>query len=288
MSEKNSGENPELRKPDWLKIKLPSVEAYSKIKRSLSKGRLHTICESGNCPNQGECWAAGTATFMILGENCTRNCRFCAVSHVKPLPPDPEEPLKLAESVRDFNLKHVVVTSVTRDDLPDEGAAHWAACVNKVREINPSSTIEILVPDFHAREDLIQIVLDSSPEIFSHNIETVESLTPKIRSGAQYRRSLEVLKIACEKGAKTKSGFMVGLGEQKHEIEALLKDIYTTGTRIINIGQYLQPSRKHHAVMKYYSPDEFAEMKEMAISIGFKHVESGPLVRSSYHAQNHL
>lgn len=288
MSEKKSGNQPELRKPDWLKIKLPSVEAYSKIKKALSKGSLHTICESGNCPNQGECWAAGTATFMILGDNCTRNCRFCAVGHEKPLPPDEHEPLKLAESVQDFKLKHVVITSVTRDDLLDEGAAHWTACVRKVREVNPESTIEILVPDFHAREDIIQIVLDSSPEIFSHNLETVEQLTPNIRSGAQYRRSLEVLRIASSKGAKTKSGFMVGLGEDEQEIKSLIKDIFATGTRIINIGQYLQPSRKHHPVMKYYSPKEFNEMKEWALNIGFKHVESGPLVRSSYHAQNHL
>jgi len=288
MREKNSGSDPELRKPDWLKIKLPSVEAYSKIKKSLSKGHLHTICESGNCPNQGECWAAGTATFMILGENCTRNCRFCAVSHVKPLPPDAEEPLKLAESVKEFNLKHVVITSVTRDDLIDEGASHWAACVQKVREINPASTIEILVPDFHAKEDLIQIVLNSKPEIFSHNLETVERLTSLIRSGAQYSRSLEVLRIAYEKGAKTKSGFMVGLGESNEEIRQLLEDIYSTGVRIVNIGQYLQPSRKHHPVLKYYTPEEFGLFKKWALSIGFKHVESGPLVRSSYHAQNHL
>jgi lipoic acid synthetase len=288
MSEKKSGSGPELRKPDWLKIKLPSVEAYSKIKATLSKGRLHTICESGNCPNQGECWAAGTATFMILGENCTRNCRFCAVAHQKPLPVDPQEALKLAESVRDLNLSHVVITSVTRDDLPDEGAGHWANCVRKVREINPESTIEILVPDFHAREDCIDTVLDSKPEIFSHNVETVERITSEIRSGANYRRSLEVLRMASSKGAKTKSGFMLGLGEREDEIEVLLQDIYATGTEIVNLGQYLQPSRRHHSVMKYYTPDEFVKFRELALSIGFKHVESGPLVRSSYHAKNHL
>lgn len=288
MREKNSGNGPEMRKPDWLKIKLPSVEAYSKIKKSLSKGRLHTICESGNCPNQGECWAAGTATFMILGEYCTRNCKFCAVSHAKPMSPDADEPLKLAETVKDLGLKHVVITSVTRDDLADEGANHWALCVNAVRELNPDSTIEILVPDFHAKEDLIQIVLDSKPEIFSHNLETVERLTPMVRSGANYKRSLDVLRIAYTKGAKTKSGFMVGLGESMDEIRHLLQDIYNTGVRIVTIGQYLQPSRKHYPVMKYYSPDEFRIFKNWALDIGFKHVESGPLVRSSYHAQNHL
>lgn len=288
MNENKSDSNKNLKKPEWLKIKLPSVEAYSKIKSILSKGKVNTICESGKCPNQGECWAVGTATFMIMGNTCTRNCKFCAVDHTKTEALDKEEPLKLAETVRDLAIKHCVITSVTRDDLIDEGAAHWADCINKVRELNVDSTIEVLVPDFHAKADLISIVLDARPEIFSHNLETVSRITPLVRSGAEYERSLNVLRIAKEMGAKTKSGMMLGLGESYEEIFELIKDIYSTGTKILTIGQYLQPTRKHIQVFKYYSPDEFLEIREFALSTGYQHVESAPLVRSSYHAQNHL
>lgn len=271
-------------KPAWLKSRLPSADVYSEIKSALDAGCLHTICESGKCPNIGECWAAGAATFMILGNSCTRNCRFCAVDHARPALPDAGEPAKLAATVVYFKLKHCVITSVTRDDLADEGARHWASCILEVRSKNPSTSIEVLVPDFHAREDLLKIVFDAKPEIFSHNIETVERLTPQIRSGAQYQRSLEVLKLAYKAGMNVKSGIMTGLGERMEEIEQTLRDIRATGCSILTVGQYLQPRHENHPVEKYYTPEEFDYIKKFALGLGFRHVESGPLVRSSYHA----
>ncbi len=275
-------------KPKWLKSRIPSSDVYAKMKSALSAGCLNTICESGKCPNIGECWAAGAATFMILGSSCTRNCRFCAVDHAAPLLPDENEVENLAATVRHFNLKHCVITSVTRDDLADEGAAHWAACIESVWKHNPGITIEVLVPDFHARRELIMLVLGAAPDIFSHNIETVRRLTPLIRSGARYERSLEVLSIAVASGARTKSGIMVGLGETMDEISETLQDIRGTGCDIITVGQYLQPSVEHLAVAKYYTPVEFEIIREMALGLGFGHVESGPLVRSSYHSSDAL
>ncbi len=275
-------------KPKWLKSTLPSAEVYSKMKSALSAGCLHTICESGKCPNIGECWAAGAATFMILGNTCTRNCRFCAVDHTKPLPPDMEEPDNLAATVKHFKLKHCVITSVTRDDLQDEGAEHWAKCINAVRALNKSVTIEILVPDFHAKKELIQIVADAKPDIFSHNIETVRRLTPKIRSGARFDRSLEVLRIAFAMGMRVKSGIMVGLGETMEEIFETLKEIRDTSADIITVGQYLQPGNDNTQVEKYYSPEEFELIRAEALRLGFRHAECGPLVRSSYHSSEAL
>lgn len=272
------------KKPHWLKSRLPSAQIYSKIKSSLNDGCLNTICESGKCPNIGECWAAGTATFMILGNSCTRNCKFCAVDHSKPESVSADEAQKLAETVKKFNLKHCVITSVTRDDLPDKGANHWADCIKKTRLLNPNTTIEVLTPDFNANPELIKIVADTNPDIFSHNIETVERLTPIIRSVAQYRRSLEVLSIAYGMGLNIKSGIMIGLGEEISEIYNTISDIRKTGASIITIGQYMRPRHDNVAVCKYYTPDEFLEIKKYALSLGFKHVESGPLVRSSYHS----
>ncbi len=284
----NESNKPRAVKPKWLKSSLPSADVYLKMKSALSAGCLHTICESGKCPNIGECWAAGAATFMILGDSCTRKCRFCAVDHSRPLAPDPKEPEHLAATVQYFKLKHCVITSVTRDDLKDEGAQHWMDCIEAVRRRSPSVTIEVLVPDFHARPELIQKVADASPDIFSHNIETVRRLTPQIRSVAQYDRSLDVLRIAFSMGLRVKSGIMVGLGETMEEISETLKDIKSTGAGIITIGQYLQPRRENHEVEKYYTPEEFDYIRKMALDMGFGHVESGPLVRSSYHSAEAL
>lgn len=271
-------------KPKWLKSRLPSADVYSKMKSALSAGCLNTICESGKCPNIGECWAAGAATFMILGNSCTRNCRFCAVDHTRPTSPDAEEPANLAETTAHFKLKHCVITSVTRDDLNDEGAKHWADCIEAVRQRNPLTSIEVLVPDFHAREELIRIVADAKPDIFSHNMETVKRLTPIIRSGAQYERSLSVLRIAVSMNLRVKSGIMTGLGETMNEIFDVIRDIRNTGCDILTVGQYLRPRQENHAVEKYYTPEEFAEIRRFALELGFRHVESGPLVRSSYHS----
>lgn len=284
----NESNKPKAIKPKWLKSRLPSSEVYSKMKSALSEGCLHTICESGKCPNIGECWAAGAATFMILGNSCTRNCLFCAVDHSKPYAPDVSEPENLAATVGHFKLRHCVITSVTRDDLKDEGAQHWADCIVAVRRRNPSVTIEVLVPDFHANKELIQIVADVRPDIFSHNIETVKRLTPMIRSVAKYDRSLDVLRIAISMGLRVKSGIMTGLGESIDEIAETLRDIRETGCSILTVGQYLQPRHENHAVEKYYTPEEFAFIKKLALELGFRHVESGPLVRSSYHSAEAL
>jgi len=275
-------------KPKWLKSKLPSADVYLKMKSALNAGCLNTICESGKCPNIGECWAAGAATFMILGNSCTRNCRFCAVDHSKPLDPDISEIQSLADTVQHFHLKHCVITSVTRDDLPDEGSVHWAACIQAVKEKNPGTTVEVLVPDFHAKAELIKIIADARPDIFSHNIETVQRLTPQIRSGAKYDRSLEVLSIAHSMNMRVKSGIMTGLGETMDEIMEVITDIYKTGCDILTVGQYLRPRTENHPVEKYYTPEEFATIREFALGLGFTHVESGPLVRSSYHSAEAL
>jgi len=273
-----------LPKPEWLKIRLPRADEYKKIKSTLGN-HLHTICESGMCPNIAECWGMGTATFMILGNTCSRNCKFCAVLPGKPEPVNPEEPSILSDAVRTLKLKHVVLTSVTRDDLPDEGAGHWAACIRRLHEDHPNVTVEVLVPDFHARKELIALVVSENPYIYSHNLETVRRLTSVVRSVATYDTSLESLRIAKEMGMLTKSGIMVGLGETREEIEETIRDIRNAGCDLITIGQYLQPTRKHHPVQRYYTPQEFSEFKEFALSLGFKHVESGPLVRSSYHSK---
>jgi lipoic acid synthetase len=276
------------RLPPWLKMQRASGRNYSVVKNLVTANRLHTICTSGNCPNIGECWNSGTATFMILGNICTRACKFCATITGKPLPPDQGEPDRLAESVKLLNLKHCVITSVDRDDLPDGGASHWASTVKRVKEVNPGITIECLIPDFDGKPENIQKVIDASPEVISHNIETVRRLTPVIRTKAKYERSLGVLRYLAEKGMVAKSGFMLGLGETEEEVFQTIKDIYGTGCKILTIGQYLQPAFGYMEVVEYITPDKFEEYRKAALEAGFKYVESSPLVRSSFHAEKHV
>ena len=276
------------RKPDWLKIKLPLGTNYRHVKQIVSSHGLHTICSSGKCPNMGECWGAGTATFMILGEICTRSCKFCATRTGKPLPVNPEEPRKLAESVKLMGLKHVVITSVDRDDLKDGGAEHWAATITAVKNINPGITIEVLIPDFDNRLELIQMVANAGPEIISHNLETVERLTPLVRSRASYLTSLDVIRKISVTGSVSKSGIMLGLGETREEVHQIMDDLVGAGCEIFTMGQYLQPTRAHLEVAEYVHPDEFARLKMEGLQRGFRIVESAPLVRSSYHAEKHI
>ncbi|NSW45679.1 MAG: lipoyl synthase [Bacteroidales bacterium] len=274
--------------PNKPKIKLPSGGKYIETKEIVERFGLHTICQSGNCPNLAECWQAGTATFMILGEICTRSCKFCSVLTGKPLPPDADEPLRVAESIRQMKLKHCVITSVDRDDLPDGGAEHWAKTIYQVKLLNPFITIEVLIPDFMGRHECLDKVIETKPNIISHNLETVERLTPSVRSVAKYRRSLDVLKYIVEKGITAKSGIMVGLGETWSEIEQTMNDLLNVGCKIITIGQYLQPTKENLPVLKFYSNEEFKQIEAIAKSKGFEYVESGPLVRSSYHAEKHI
>jgi len=276
------------RKPDWLKIKLPLGANYRHVKNVVSNHGLHTICSSGQCPNMGECWGAGTATFMILGDICTRSCKFCATRTGKPLPLEPEEPSRLAESVKLMGLKHVVITSVDRDDLDDGGASHWAETINAVKIINPGITIEVLIPDFDNRPELIQLVANAEPDIISHNLETVERLTPLIRSRASYQTSLDVIRKISASGRTAKSGIMLGLGETRDEIHQTMDDLISAGCKIFTMGQYLQPTKAHIEVAEYVHPDEFARLKTEGLARGFKIVESAPLVRSSYHAEKHI
>lgn len=271
-----------LKKPEWLKIRLHRDPAFSEVQRIVSEHKLHTICSSGKCPNQAECWSRRTATFMILGDICTRSCRFCATSTGRPLPPDASEPRKVAESVRLMQLRHVVVTSVTRDDLPDGGAAHWAEMVRAVRAENPRTTIELLIPDLDARPDLLDVVLASHPDIVGHNIETVERLTPAVRSRAKYRTSLETLRYMGQQGAVTKSGVMVGLGESVDEVLETLHDLRDAGVGIVTLGQYLRPTLEHYPVAEYITPEQFEAYRQEALRMGFAYCASAPLVRSSY------
>ena len=275
-------------KPDWLKIKLPLGSNYTTLKKIVSDNHLHTICSSGKCPNMGECWNLGTATFMILGDICTRSCKFCATKTGKPLPPDADEPKKIAESIRLMNLQHCVITSVDRDDLPDFGANHWAKTIRAIKNINPDTTIETLIPDFQGRADLINQIIAESPEVISHNLETVRRLTPQIRSKASYKLSLEVIRILAAGKVISKSGIMVGLGETMDEIYETMDDLLKAGCKVMTIGQYLQPTRKHLEVVRYVHPDEFELYREEGLKRGFEHVESSPLVRSSYHAEKHI
>ena len=277
-----------IRKPKWLRVKLPTGEAYRNI-RSLTKAHdLHTICESGNCPNMGECWGAGTATFMILGNICTRSCGFCNVMTGRPLAVDVLEPKKVANSVKLMNIKHAVITSVDRDDLSDGGASIWVETINEIRKHNPNTTMETLIPDFKGRLKDIQPIIDAAPEVVSHNIETVRRLTKKVRIQAKYDRSLDTLRHLYEGGLKTKSGIMLGLGEREEEVVEAMHDLRGVGVQILTMGQYLQPSKKHLSVEEYITPEQFAIYKEIGLSLGFKHVESSPLVRSSYHAERHI
>ena len=271
-----------LRKPEWLKIRLQSNEESAEVERIVKEHSLHTICSSGLCPNKAECWRRRTATFMILGDICTRGCRFCATKTGIPLAPDPSEPEQLAESVRLMGLRHVVVTSVTRDDLPDGGAQHWAAVVEAIRRTNCDATIELLIPDLDARADLIDIVAASKPDIIGHNIETVERLTPLVRSRAKYRTSLRTLEIISSSGAVSKSGLMVGLGESDDEVLQTLRDLRDVGVEIVTLGQYLRPSLEHYPVAAYITPEKFEWYRLQALEMGFSYCASAPMVRSSY------
>ena len=277
-----------IRKPKWLKVKLPTATAYKNVKSIVKQNTLHTICESGNCPNTGECWGAGTATFMILGNICTRSCGFCNVQTGRPLSVDINEPKNIANSVKIMKVKHAVITSVDRDDLNDGGSNIWAETVNEIRKVNPKTTLETLIPDFKGKKEDIQKIIDVNPEVVSHNIETVERLTKKVRIQAKYRRSLNTLRILNEGGMRTKSGIMLGLGETDEEVIQTMKDLLDVGVTIMTIGQYLQPSKKHLPVFEYIHPDKFEMFKNIGLKLGFRIVESGPLVRSSYHAERHL
>ncbi len=277
-----------LRKPAWLKTNLQSTENFTLVNKIVKENNLHTICTSGRCPNMCECWNRGTATFMILGDICTRACRFCNTLTGKPLPVDPEEPRKVAESIRLMKLKHAVITSVDRDDLPDKGAAHWAETIRVIKSVNPQLTLEVLIPDFDGDTALIDRVIAEKPEIISHNLETVKRLTSQIRTKAKYETSLSVLKHIASRGATAKTGIMLGLGETEAEVLELMDDALATGCSVLTIGQYMQPSRKNIAVSEYIHPDKFAEYKAVGLEKGFRIVESAPLVRSSYCAEKHL
>ena len=276
------------RLPQWLRMQRASGENYTKVKQIVIENHLHTICTSGNCPNIGECWNRGTATFLILGDICTRACKFCATKTGKPMPPDPHEPDRLAESIKAMQLKHCVITSVDRDDLNDGGANEWTKTIRRVKEVNPDTTIETLIPDFDGKHECIQKIIDAGPEVISHNVETVKRLTPFIRTKAKYERSLDVIRYIAGKGKNAKSGFMLGLGESEDEIIQTMNDLFASGCKILTIGQYLQPGSDYMEVREYIRPEKFEEYRIKALEIGFSLVESNPLVRSSFHAENHI
>ena len=276
------------KKPDWLRVKLPIDESYKHVRSLVDTHKLHTICESGNCPNMGECWGEGTATFMILGNVCTRSCGFCAVATGRPDAVDWDEPQRVAEAIHLMKVKHAVITSVDRDELKDGGSKIWYNTIKAVKSLNPLTTLETLIPDFKGQKENIQPIIEAAPEVVSHNIETVERLTRQVRIQAKYWRSMEVLRTLKEGGMRTKSGIMLGLGELKDEVIQSMHDLRNSGVDVITLGQYLQPSKKHLPVIRFVHPDEFAEYREIGYSIGFDYVESGPLVRSSYHSDKHV
>ena len=277
-----------VRKPEWLKISIGANERYTETKRIVDSHCLHTICSSGRCPNMGECWGKGTATFMIGGDICTRCCKFCNTQTGRPLPLDPNEPTHVAESIALMKLSHAVITSVDRDDLPDLGAAHWARTIQEIKRLNPETTVEVLIPDFQGRKELVAQVIEARPQIISHNMETVKRISPLVRSAAHYETSLEVIRQVAASGTTTKSGIMVGLGETPEEVEELMDDLRQAGCQILTIGQYLQPSHKHYPVAEYVTPTQFVSYKEQGLAKGFDQVESAPLVRSSYHAERQI
>ncbi len=281
-------ETAKVKKPNWLRVKLPTGENYKHVRGLVDTHKLHTICESGNCPNMGECWGEGTATFMILGNVCTRSCGFCAVATGRPEAVDWDEPQRVAEAIYLMQVKHAVVTSVDRDELKDGGSIIWYNTIKAIKSLNPNTTLETLVPDFKGKKEDIQRVIDAAPEVVSHNIETVERLTRQVRIQAKYRRSMDVLKALKEGGMRTKSGIMLGLGEEKEEVLQTMRDLRNSGVDVITIGQYLQPTRKHLPVLRFVHPDEFAAFREAGYEMGFDYVESGPLVRSSYHSDKHV
>lgn len=277
-----------IQKPNWLRVKLPIGEDYKHVRGLVDKHKLHTICESGNCPNMGECWGEGTATFMILGNICTRSCRFCAVATGRPEPVDWDEPQRVAEAIHLMKVKHAVITSVDRDELVDGGAQIWYNTIMAVKTLNPDTTLETLIGDFKGNEPDIQRVIEAAPEVVSHNMETVERITPKVRVQAKYRRSLFVLETLKKGGMRTKTGMMLGIGEEKHEVIESMKHLVDVGCDVLTLGQYLQPTKKHLPVQRFVHPDEFAELKNIGYELGFDYVESGPLVRSSYHSEKHI
>ena len=279
---------PRAKKPDWLRVKLPIGESYKNVRNLVDTHKLHTICESGNCPNMGECWGAGTATFMILGNVCTRSCGFCAVATGRPDAVDWDEPQRVAEAIYLMKVKHAVITSVDRDELKDGGSIIWYNTIKAVKALNPNTTLETLVPDFKGDKENIQRIVEAAPEVVSHNIETVERMTRQVRIQAKYWRSMEVLKQLKESGMRTKSGIMLGLGEKKEEVLQTMQDLRASGVDVITIGQYLQPTKKHLPVQRFVHPDEFSEYTDAGYDMGFDYVESGPLVRSSYHSEKHV
>jgi lipoic acid synthetase len=278
----------QLRKPDWLRVRLPIGEEYTKLRSLVDTHKLHTICQSGNCPNMGECWGAGTATFMILGNVCTRSCGFCSVATGRPLEPDHDEPQRVAEAIHLMKVKHAVITSVDRDELRDGGSIIWQHTIRAVKALNPDTTLETLIPDFKGEKDNIGRIIEAAPEVVSHNIETVERLTRQVRIQARYWRSMEVLRTLKEGGMRTKSGIMLGLGETREEVVQTMRDLAGNGVDVVTIGQYLQPTKRHLPVQRFVHPDEFAEYLEIGYGLGLDYVESGPLVRSSYHSEKHV
>jgi lipoic acid synthetase len=277
-----------IKKPEWLKTRVPIGKRYLGVRDIVEKNKLHTICSSGHCPNMAECWARGTATLMILGDICTRSCKFCNVKTGRPLTADWNEPQRVAESVRLMGVKHVVITSVDRDDMEDGGAAIWALTIAKVKELNPDTTIETLIPDFDGKKDLILKIIGARPEVISHNLETVRRITPIIRSKAKYDLSLEVIRFVAESGIRSKSGIMTGLGEAEEEVLETMDDLRSVGCEVLTIGQYLQPTKHHLAIKEFTSPELFEKYRRAGLEKGFRYVESSPLVRSSYHAERHV
>lgn len=279
---------PHRRKPDWLRVKLPIGENYRRVRELVDRYSLHTICQSGNCPNMGECWGNGTATFMILGNVCTRSCSFCAVKTGRPPEYDLDEPRRVAEAIALMQVKHAVITSVNRDELPDRGAYIWHQTVKEVKEKCPATTIETLIPDVKSNWEALEMMINAGQEVVSHNMETVERMYRLVRPQAKYHRSLEQIKRTKDFGKRTKSGIMLGLGEKKDELVRAMEDLVSHGCDILTLGQYLQPTKLHLEVAEYIHPDQFLEYKELGLNIGFKYVESGPMVRSSYHAERHI
>jgi lipoic acid synthetase len=279
---------PRRRKPDWLRVKLPIGPEYKKVRSLVDEYKLHTICQSGNCPNMGECWGAGTATFMILGNTCTRSCSFCAVKTGRPPEYDEDEPRRVAEAIKLMQVKHAVITSVNRDERKDRGAEIWYETVRAVKELSPTTTIETLIPDVRATWDALERMISAGQEVVSHNMETVESLYRKVRPQAKYKRSLEQIQRTKDYGKRTKSGIMVGLGEKEEEVFKIMDDLVAHGCDVLTIGQYLQPTKMHLEVAEFVHPDQFAKYKEVGLQKGFDYVESSPLVRSSYHAERHI
>lgn len=276
------------RKPEWLKIKLPKGFKTSQVVGLLNEKHLHTICSSGMCPNRGECWGNGTATFMIGGNICTRSCKFCNVTTGRPHPLDKKEISEIVDSVKSLRLKHIVITSVDRDDLPDLGAGHWADMIRSLRKECPEVTLEVLIPDFQGREELVKMVIDEKPDVISHNLETVRRLTPEVRCHATYETSLKVIRMIAESGIRSKSGIMLGLGESHEEIIQTMDDLLDAGCEVMTIGQYLQPTADHYPVKDYIHPDIFEQYRLEGLKRGFRHMESAPMVRSSYHAERHI